>query len=454
MQISNLSVYKVVFTVEILAAMFLFSAKVKKRNMPWLRYTLSVLVCITISVFYPIFDEVSYTWWYTTLMFLFLFLLCSTTLFVILDTSWQNIFLIAVTAYTSQHLSYQMFTMLSYAFKLNTSLQSFYGRDNFDFAVTLVNSLKWVITLVIYALVYVGVFELFISDIKIGQKLTDFAVVPISALILTIDILANSIVVYNDDNGNLVVAYMICSYNVLSCVLILFLMFFILRNNSLRDELVIKSLLLEQSEEKYEQSKANVEMINIKVHDLKHQIRTFADKTSLNPKDIEDIEDMIQIYDSNMSTGNKSIDIILMEKKLICQKEGIDLKCFADCSSLGFVDEVDLYSMFGNSIDNAMDATRNLKDGSKKTINIIVKTINDFVSIRIENYYDGNVTIGNDGMPLTTKENKMNHGFGLKSIQNIVKKYDGFMMIDTKNGIFSISILFPRKPSDVNDTAE
>lgn len=445
LNLTNLSIYKIVFTIEMLIAMFLFSSKLEKRKMSWLRYIGSSVVCVTISIFFPIIDDISYSWWYSSLMFLTLFLLCVASLFFILKTSWQNIFLIAITAYTAQHLSYQIFTIICYALKFNTSLQDFYSNDKYDFTLNLINSLRWLVTIVVYSLVYVSVFNLFVPRIKIEGKINNFFVVPISGLILIVDILANSIIVYNSDNGNITVAFIICFYNILSCLLIFFILFFILHNMSLKEELLIKSVFLEQAEDKYEQSKANVEMINLKVHDFKHQLRTLVDKTSLNEKDIKQMEDMIQIYDSNMTTGNKAVDIILMEKKLLCQKKNIDLKCFADCSSLSYMDDADLYSLFGNAIDNAIEAVEKLNDSSRKTINVLVKTINNFMSIRFENYYEGKIQFEKNGLPSTTKENKQNHGIGLKSMQSLVEKYGGNMIISTKENVFSISILFPKK---------
>ncbi len=58
----------------------------------------------------------------------------------------------------------------------------------------------------------------------------------------------------------------------------------------------------------------------------------------------------------------------------------------------------------------------------KRYISLIVKNINSFISISVDNYYDGNIVLGENVLPLTTKKDKDYHGFGMKSIQLVVNK--------------------------------
>ncbi len=440
---TNLELYKIVFTLEILVGMFLFSSQMKKRTLPWLRYPLCSIACLVLAMFFPVYEEFSYTWWYSSLMFFSLFLACFLSLCLIIKAPFKKLFLIGVATYTAQHLSYQIYTCLCYAFRFDDSLQAIYSSDTVDLAFSVVNFLRIVITIIVYALIYVCVFNIYIVKIKDENKISNFSIVVISALILLIDIIANSIVVYNDDGHNIVTSLVICGYNILSCLLVFFILYFIVNIRSLRSELLIKTVLLEQAEAKYEQSKANVDLINIKCHDLKHQIRTFGEKKTLDKDTVKEIEGMIEIYDSTMHTGNKALDIILMEKKLLCSKKGIALKCYADCSRLSYVTDVDFYSLFGNAIDNAIEAVEGLADEEKKNINVLVKNFNDFVSVVIENYYQGNIVFGVNRMPQTTKTDKLYHGFGLKSIQSIADKYEASLSITARDGIFRLSLLFP-----------
>ena len=85
MELSQLALYKMVFALEIIVAMLMFSYKLKKRNHFIIRLVFSIIVILVISFFFPLFKNISYTWWYTSLMFLILFFICVGMLFFIYD---------------------------------------------------------------------------------------------------------------------------------------------------------------------------------------------------------------------------------------------------------------------------------------------------------------------------------------------------------------------------------
>ena len=90
-KITELMIYKVIFVIEILVSMHLFSSKLIRKNKYNLRLTLSILVPLLISILFPIFKNFSYSWWYSSLMFLILFVVCVTSMFFVYDASWQKI---------------------------------------------------------------------------------------------------------------------------------------------------------------------------------------------------------------------------------------------------------------------------------------------------------------------------------------------------------------------------
>ena len=180
----------------------------------------------------------------------------------------------------------------------------------------------------------------------------------------------------------------------------------------------------------------------MKCHDLRHQIREYGKKSAISPESINDLEQMINIYDSNVKTGNETLDLILTEKSLLCQKKNIKLTCLADCSKIGFIVDSDLYSLFGNAVDNAIEAVMKIQNDDKRNISLIVRNVENYLSISIENYYEGEIKFGNDGLPLTTKFDTNYHGYGVKSIKYIVDKYHGTLSITAKKDIFKLYILF------------
>ena len=444
MIITELFAYKIIFVIEILFSMHLLSFYLPKKKYPVCRYILTILSCILIAIIFPLFKNVSYSWWYSSIMFFILFTCCAISLYFVYNISIQNIFLISITAYTSQHLAYQAYNVLTTFLSIEEKLSFIsYGNIPLNVNITYLNIISFSILLIVYVIIYTIVFVIFNERInKDEAKISNFSIVLISGLILLIDIIINSIIIYSDKFKGKEVSIIICVYNILCCLMVLFLLFNILNIKQLKTELTITSQLLNKAEEQYKQNKENVDLINIKCHDLKHQIRNFGNKANISNETVKELENIINIYDSNIKTNNDALDLILTEKSLLCQKKNINLKCFADCSKLNFITEADLYSLFGNMIDNAIEAVTKIEDVNKRSISLIVRNALSCTSIFISNYYEGKIILDNNGMPKTTKANNGYHGYGLKSIKLIVDKYDGDFKIDIKDSIFMIQILF------------
>ena len=117
----------------------------------------------------------------------------------------------------------------------------------------------------------------------------------------------------------------------------------------------------------------------------------------------------------------------------------------ADGKQLNFISEVDLYSMLINAVDNAIEAVEKYDEAEKRFIRLKVATKNEFVSVRVENWLENAEGIKlKDGLPETSKQDKDNHGFGLKSIKLIAEKYNGSLAVSTEiKNLFSLNILIP-----------
>ena len=450
MIITELFAYKIIFVFEILCAMHLLSFYLPKKKYSVCRYILTILTCILIAIVFPLFKDVSYSWWYSSIMFLMLFTCCAISLYFVYNISIQNIFLISITAYTAQHLAYQAYNVLITFLSIEEKLSFIsYGDIPLNVNLTYLNIISFAILLIVYVIIYTIVFVIFNERInKDEAKISNFSIVLISGLILLIDIIINSIIIYSDKFKGKDVSIIICVYNILCCLMVLFLLFNILNIKQLKTELTITTQLLNKAEEQYKQNKENVDLINIKCHDLKHQIRNFGNKANISNETVKELENIINIYDSNIKTNNDALDLILTEKSLLCQKKNINLKCFADCSKLNFITEADLYSLFGNMIDNAIEAVTKIEDVNKRSISLIVRNALSCTSIFISNYYEGKINLDHNGIPKTTKNNNGYHGYGLKSIKLIVEKYHGDLKIDIKDDVFMIQILFTEQKQD------
>lgn len=207
--------------------------------------------------------------------------------------------------------------------------------------------------------------------------------------------------------------------------------------------------MMEQGRRQYEISRENMEQINIKSHDLRHQIRAFHKQGRINEKILTDIESTIDRYDSTVHTGNKALDILLTEKSLICQSKGIGFTCMAEAAGIGYIEEADLYAMFGNALENAIEAVEKLPDPHKKQIAFTMRKVGGFFIVQLQNYTDGMLEL-HDGLPQTTKADKRNHGIGVRSMKLLVEKYGGQMSFRQEEDVVELSLILPAKGSVEN----
>lgn len=218
------------------------------------------------------------------------------------------------------------------------------------------------------------------------------------------------------------------------------------RRLALQHELDLQQQLWIKHKTQYELSAQNAELINRKCHDLKHQIaalKAISDQTQRD-RSIRELEESVMIYDSVVETGNRILDTVLTEKSLICEEKGIKLTCVADGACLEFMDAVDLYTIFGNALDNAIESVGALDDPGKKAISVQVFARAGLVLIQTENYCGGSVRFDGD-LPVTSKTQEQGyHGFGLKSIRYIAQKYDGFLTIQHEQDTFLLRVTIPQ----------
>ena len=221
------------------------------------------------------------------------------------------------------------------------------------------------------------------------------------------------------------VNYIGATVDFLICILLLWVQHGILQIRNINQEKEIVEHLLYERKRQYELSRENIETINHKCHDLKHQIRALEHVSEGERSNyIRELEDAIGIYDAVVETGNEVVNTIISEKALICGRRDIRLSCMVDASHLDFMSTLDIYALLGNALDNAIESVSRYADKDKRIISLTICAVGDFLSIQINNYCEDNVVF-TDGLPMTTKRNKDYHGFGMKSMQHLAKKYGG-----------------------------
>jgi hypothetical protein len=196
--------------------------------------------------------------------------------------------------------------------------------------------------------------------------------------------------------------------------------------------------------EQYKISRDSIELINRKYHDLKHQIAVLRSENNEEKRlsYLNDMENEIKQHEALNKTGNIVLDTVLTGKSLYCVKHGIYMTCVADGALLSFLDVMDLCTIFGNALDNAIESVMCITEQEKRLIHIAVFSRNGMIMLRFENYYEGAVLF-KGGLPVTTKKDAAFHGYGLKSIRYSAEKYGGCVTITTTNNWFELNVLFP-----------
>ena len=237
----------------------------------------------------------------------------------------------------------------------------------------------------------------------------------------------------------------IADYMCIVCMLLFYLLILLFQNGlfrmySAQKENYFNQKIWEEKEASLRLTQEAVNTINIKYHDLKHMTSMLKHGENATAF-AKAITDSLTEYDSIVSTGNNALDMILTEKRLQFQQQGIEFSCMADGTALSFMQSIDIIAIFSNALDNAYEAVLSLPK-EQREISLTVKSEMGMLSVVVANAYAGDLTVQN-GLPVTTKSDKTLHGFGTRSIRQTVEKYHGDMQISTDNQIFKLMLLIP-----------
>ena len=192
----------------------------------------------------------------------------------------------------------------------------------------------------------------------------------------------------------------------------------------------------------YEMSREGIVSLQTKCHDLKHQIHAIRSEAGKAKFDeyLNELEDSINEYSTVIESGNPTVDIVLTEKNILCCSAGVKFSYMIDGSLFAFLTEREIYSLFGNALDNALEAVTKIREPERRMITLKSNTRSGLVVLQVENTYDGDMRLPDGSLPQTTKTGP-GHGFGLRSIRRIAEKHNGSMSLRTEDGVFKLSVL-------------
>ena len=309
--------------------------------------------------------------------------------------------------------------------------------------------LKWVELILVYAVIFT---ILALMELNLKKDLEELHITRRELLVVIIiaaSVFAMSNLSYLDQNGLFSGTFVMDIFIIrtlvdLSGIAVLYAYHVQVKEIQIRFEKDTLHNIMEMQYKNYQLSKENIDMVNQKYHDLKHQINLLKTQAYVGKSTsyLEKMEREIRVYETQNKTGNQILDAVLTNKAMICQNKEIELKFIVDGGALSFMEDMDVSALFGNMLDNAIESAEKQQEKQKRLIWLYVTKEKQFVRIRTENYCDEKIRFKN-GMPVTTKQDRRLHGYGMKSIKSTVEKYHGSVVAAQENNWFELKILLP-----------
>lgn len=155
-------------------------------------------------------------------------------------------------------------------------------------------------------------------------------------------------------------------------------------------------------------------------------------------RSVQSLQEQIEAYENYIHTGNDYLDVILRDKSRLAREKQIDFHAAIQFEEGGFVEPLDISAIWGNALDNAIEASEKLPE-SMRLITAKASRIHDLLVIVVENNRKLEaLTYGK-----TDKKDSFLHGFGIANIQRTAEKYGGQCIVRPQEGKFVLKIVLP-----------
>lgn len=410
------------FSVIVYIVAVLFCIRHKRRKLFWLRFLPTSALFLALPYLIPGGYVSPYltAGWFMFSFPIFVALLAG-IIFLCFDIKPLNVVYYVGMAYTVQNLAYRMRFLVCDLFHITDFFLSF------------------VLALVIHAAVIAAFYFFVIRRISASFRKKDmpYVILTCAAVLSVVYVFDMVVRAYGLQN----VATQ--SYAVFICLALIIVQMGLFKQSRYEDEEFLMNELLKMEHKQHELSEENLAIINVKFHDLKHQLNAMRN-TEWQKNNLDEIEHSLNVYDAFVKSGNEVLDIVLTEKCLICDSKKIRTGLIIDGSAVSFIDPSDLWVLFGNIFNNAIEAVEELDIG-KRIIKMNVSRQKGFVVIHEDNWCERELTFRGDGLPETTSDDKGFHGYGTRSIKMIAEKYGGSLKICCEDNVYSIDIMLPER---------
>lgn len=236
-----------------------------------------------------------------------------------------------------------------------------------------------------------------------------------------------------------------------SCIwLMCLIMYFIVQQMSKDNQTKLEYELMKEKEKYSKESmeiikRSNEELREFK-HDLKNYLLPLQEAMGTMPqsemaKVWEKINQKIEDVQTLIQTGNSYVDSMINTKITLARSEKVDVKCTI-LSKMEGIDDLEFCSVFGNLMDNAIEAERKVTE--KKEIIIFVEEKMGYLRLEIQNKIEKSVLNENSSLN-TTKKDTSSHGIGHKSVKRTMQKVGGALKYYETGDLFCAEAVFPIK---------
>ena len=184
-------------------------------------------------------------------------------------------------------------------------------------------------------------------------------------------------------------------------------------------------------------------------HDIRKQISLIGNLESGAAQALtQALQDSVAQYSEVPDTGDAILNTLLGEKAQLCKEKGIALQCITQFESLEPLSGLDLCSIVGNAMDNAIEACERMPEHAEKEIILRILQTEAFLAFRVENSFSGELKTEH-GQIVTLKADPENHGIGLSSIRYSAGKYGGELRIEASENRFVLKIIIPQSEEGI-----
>lgn len=175
-------------------------------------------------------------------------------------------------------------------------------------------------------------------------------------------------------------------------------------------------------------------------HDMKNHLLILENQpgTDETRRTASRLREQIADYENYVHTGNEFLDIIIRDKSAKAREKHIDFNAVIHFENGDFMEPLDISTIFGNAIDNAIEASEKLPE-DRRLITVKAAKVRDMLMITAENNMEPD-SLPDEG---TSKSDRFLHGFGIPNIRKAAEKYDGQCSISAKDGVFRLKVMIP-----------